>query len=248
MEMIQEATDCGYAEGKRAGTAAIQKIALEALRQIVPEIVARADEENIEDAQARIDRILQQVPPGPRRDALMVQLRKVFHKEQIRLQREIAATRTRRNRIADHLQHGVEHLEKLVEWDAGPLRLQRPTGSLLAEFCDALQEERVVDVRAKHCFASPDQIAAWTELAQSASVYVVQHDWASAFRNVRDYVDGEIKLPDDACAFEFRISDRHVIAFATEVDGALYLQLAVQVRKGWVLFPVDQQQSADCGS
>lgn len=104
-------------------------------------------------------------------------------------------------------------------------------------FQNDLEAGNIRHFHAQAGFAPQRDLSDWKEFIDGASVYLIQHSWADAFRSARDYIGGEIRLPDDACAFEFRINDRHVIAFATDVEGALHTQMAVQVKKGWVLFP-----------
>jgi hypothetical protein len=48
--------------------------------------------------------------------------------------------------------------------------------------------------------------------------FVVQHDWAGAFKNAADYADGSFNLPYEMCAFEFRISGRSVTVLAFQGD------------------------------
>lgn len=48
--------------------------------------------------------------------------------------------------------------------------------------------------------------------------FVVQHDWAGAFKNAGDYADGGFNLPNEMCAFEFRISGRSVTILAFQAE------------------------------
>jgi len=48
--------------------------------------------------------------------------------------------------------------------------------------------------------------------------FVVQHDWAAAFKNATDYADGPFRLPFDLCAFEFRISGVTVIVLVMQPE------------------------------
>lgn len=50
---------------------------------------------------------------------------------------------------------------------------------------------------------------------KDAQVFVVQHDWNLAFgEHLGEVVAGEVKLPYETCAFEFRISGRTIIVLA----------------------------------
>lgn len=48
--------------------------------------------------------------------------------------------------------------------------------------------------------------------------FVVEHDWASAFKNATDYNDGTYNLPYEMCAFEFRISGQACLVLSDQLD------------------------------
>lgn len=50
--------------------------------------------------------------------------------------------------------------------------------------------------------------------------FVVKHDWAAAFANAEG-MEGELKLPYELCAFEFRINGRSVTALAWDTEASI---------------------------
>lgn len=49
--------------------------------------------------------------------------------------------------------------------------------------------------------------------------FVVQHDWAAAFKNAGEYAGGDFNLPFGQCAFELRISGKSVTVMAQQNEG-----------------------------
>lgn len=207
----------------------------DALGRIVPDVVATVRNDDSKDFEAKFDAIIDKIPEGKRR----WQARKVLRRFYTKLECEVLKEKALLSHQIEHLDEAVARLEKLVPWSTLPIKLQKPIASLTWDFQEALEDGRVFDLPQKTAQTSPSDVAAWRELVSAATVYLVNHDWAGAFKNAQDYIGGELHLPDDACAFEFRINDRHIIAFATDADGVLHTQITVQVKKGWVLFPID---------
>jgi len=92
----------------------------------------------------------------------------------------------------------------LKTWVGSGLRLERLNESALHHFRDAVREGQIagLDVRL------PDRL----------NTFVIQHDWAAAFKGATDFSEGEFKAPYDECAFEFRVSGKRVIAYYGEYD------------------------------
>lgn len=74
--------------------------------------------------------------------------------------------------------------------------------------------------KAEEIFFS-DNSAAKSEdiLFKDVQPFVVQNDWARAFEGATDYAEGEVNLPYNVCAFEFRISGLTVIVLALQPEG-----------------------------
>jgi len=218
----------------QAGQTAVESRTLAFLRQELPRQFEKViQDSDLTDVAAKVAEIIEQVPEGKERRRLLHKMRRMLDKEETGIQRDIKSNENKRQ----FLSSAVEAAEKIEEWFDRGYKLQKPVGTMMHAFQQALVDGNIYNLQAKD--ARLGDIQEWEEIAQSASVFMIQHDWATAFQNAKDYLGGEIKLPDDACAFEFRISDRHVIVFATDADGTFYLQYAIQVRKGWLVLPVD---------
>lgn len=70
-------------------------------------------------------------------------------------------------------------------------------------------------------------------------VFVVEHDWASAFNGAQDYGGADFRLPYDRCCFEFRLSGRHVFVLAGQSEsGDVQVSAIVELKMGrntWLL-------------
>lgn len=156
--------------------------------------------------------------------------RKVLHKVRQFMNAARAKNKIERAKTEEmlaRLRTTEETMRELAAWGTNPNnRLEKPSGTKFHDFMAALREGAVVDVTQQEGLQSAKVRDEYLEMLDPISVFLVEHDWASAFRNAEDYAGGEIHLPDEACAFECRIGGHHVIALAVEVDGAILLQPA----------------------
>jgi hypothetical protein len=98
--------------------------------------------------------------------------------------------------------------EDFPRWKLLPPKLEKNDCSRLHTLIAHLKESaRYMGDRMKG--DDPNSVP-WDEVMP----FVVQHDWAAAFKNATDYADGGFKLPYDMCAFEFRVSGRSVTVLA----------------------------------
>lgn len=105
-------------------------------------------------------------------------------------------------------------LRELLPWlSVENPKLERNDCSRIHKLQEAINERRVV-LLDKKTVIKPSEGAGL--LASGAQPFVVQHDWAAAFKNATDYGDGEFNLPFEHCAFEFRISGITVIVIAMQ--------------------------------
>ena len=74
--------------------------------------------------------------------------------------------------------------------------------------------------------------------------FLIEHNWSSAFEGATDFEKGDYRLPFDNTCFEFKISGKHVIAFASEADGVKNIAVAVETDIGWFI-PHDAFQLTD---
>lgn len=66
--------------------------------------------------------------------------------------------------------------------------------------------------------------------------FLIEHNWSSAFRGAQEFDEGDYRLPFENTCFEFKISGRHVCAFALEVAGIKTIAIAVETKNfGWVI-------------
>jgi hypothetical protein len=72
-------------------------------------------------------------------------------------------------------------------------------------------------------------------LSHAATIFVVQHNWSSAFEKATDFSEGEFRLPYSDVVFEFRISGRRVCCCVQD-DGDENSDLAIlliETSVGW---------------
>lgn len=94
--------------------------------------------------------------------------------------------------------------------------LERNDCSRLHKLQEALRAGNVI--RFNETLAAPDVEGVMDCWFTNTHAFVVEHDWASAFKNATDYEDGPVVLPFDTCAFEFRISGKSVVVFVAQPE------------------------------
>ena len=180
-------------------------------------------------------RLLESTPEGPGRDRIRRGLRKLIDQRQAKL----AIERLETSAQLDRLRHVQASVLAVYDWMKLAPKLERPQGSRLHKLAEAFKADRVVKKDAPNGALSPDLKAEWAERVGAASSYVIEHDWGAAFAGAGgdDFNKGEVRLPDDVCAFEFQITGRPIVAFATaEGADALRIRAVVEaVNDWWVL-------------
>ena len=131
--------------------------------------------------------------------------------------RSIPYIRKMREDIAD-VEKNVSYLEKkklgaeyLLEWGSLNPVLQKNDCSRLHKLAQEYIHGRVYFLAEK----TKTDMALFKDIHP----FVVQNDWAKAFENATDYAEGEINLPFNICAFEFRITGLTVIVIALQPEG-----------------------------
>lgn len=142
------------------------------------------------------------------------------------------------------LETELEHLEgceratkESTAWITLPAVLEKNDCTRLHHLGEAFNSDRVVVHDGKPL---SDQAGAgyhWdAEGLKRFQPFVVQHDWAKAFDGATDYAEGQIKLPYDDCIFEFRISGKTVIIFASQNEaGSVHIAPFVQFKDYWIV-------------
>lgn len=101
---------------------------------------------------------------------------------------------------------------------------------------DWVSEGRPISPGSQYPTPDPIKFKAW----ENVQPFVVQHDWAKAFANAREYLDGDYKLPYESSAFEFRISGKNVIALCAQTDDFFSFEPFVECDGWWVCPNRDQ--------
>lgn len=141
-------------------------------------------------------------------------------------------------KTVEQMQLLEDHLIDLTEWTKKPFVLQSAPVTRLHQLQEAVASGDVFDVTRMEGRMTPADISDWGEMIAGSTVFVVEHDWASAFEGAEAFAEGEVRLPADICAFELRISGRHVIAFAAEADGVQHMQFAsLSPLSRWLVLP-----------
>ncbi len=81
-------------------------------------------------------------------------------------------------------------------------------------------------------------MSVWEFFRNEFQSFVIEHNWAKAFENVKDFDGGEIRLPFEYTCFEFRISGLRVLAFLGESeDNKMEGVLASGINRRWYVNP-----------
>lgn len=189
-----------------------------------------------DDSVNETTRLLHDLNPRERRNVLK-QLRRENRQQQRRDAEELQ--RIRAEKVA--LTQMEESITEIKSWLLNPLVLQSPPATMFHHLRQAIMDGEAIHWqrfmrRMQNGSALRElDLASFEEAWGDASVFLVEHDWAKAFANAKDYLGGEIKLPDEACSFEFRISGRHIIAVTADVEGQVYMQPIMRSAAGWLV-------------
>lgn len=113
----------------------------------------------------------------------------------------------------------VRSLDRYKDWEHQETTrfvLEKNEHSRAHKLREAMQEGLLFDGE-NNCFPAPRDASAMFSGELGAKVFVVRHDWASAFEH-SDMGDAEFRLPFQMCLFEFRVTGRTLIVFAWEQD------------------------------
>lgn len=125
-------------------------------------------------------------------------------------------------------------MDEAAKWLDLPIRLERPPGSCAHHLRQALADKQAFIVSGKMDVVF-GRLHEFEEAIGGAQCFVVEHDWAKAFEGAGDFESGDIRLPFDVCAFEFKITGRRVTALMTTIDDAVFMQAMVRGPEFWLI-------------
>lgn len=129
------------------------------------------------------------------------------------------------------MQERVPAALELKEWMARPPKLEKADGSALHRMVAAMLGSRLIWMLSP---ADTDPARQLTGVTQMQS-FVVQHDWASAFKGAEEYEAGDFELPYDLNCFEFRITGKRVCGVIRAVGGQKEISTIVETRNCWAM-------------
>jgi hypothetical protein len=130
---------------------------------------------------------------------------------------------------------------ELSDWLRSGLPLQSKSGSSFHELMESLKGGKLNNLD-----FTPDSAAKQLAELPLAQVFLVQHDWASAFKSSDLTGADNCRLPFDLCAFEYRIAGKNVCAFAFQDEGIIAF---VECKdRGWYLIHGDLLQACEGGA
>lgn len=157
------------------------------------------------------------LPPGERRPVIRDKVKE--------LRQHLNAINHRKGATANALilmQEKQEAWERLLAWGKLELHLERNDSTRLHQLINNMVNGIEPIRRSNSRPVTPDD-REWPELIARAEPFVVQHDWARAFDSA-NLEAGEVHLPFELCAFEFRISGANITAF---IEDTGHLQMVV---------------------
>jgi hypothetical protein len=217
-----------FDELKQSAYEAGQQAAVSGLREIlnVPEETTEAE------VKTKIEELLAPHTPKERRKIL----KKLRH-ELNRKKRAFDAKRTVATQEVEHLDKMVAAFTEIDTWAAnGDFVLERPTGSVLHQLRQDIIDGAalVFHKRDKFYYGQADDYE--QEVFAESQIFLVEHNWAAAFDKAGDYEEGtEFHLPFEICVFEFNVCGHRVALIMTEMDGAIYHEIAAKTTVGWFL-------------
>lgn len=127
----------------------------------------------------------------------------------------------REQKTLEILRMDAESLNALTAWGDSRPALQKPRELTFRKFRRAMIEGNLVQYGPKCDGREFDR-----EVMKLVEPFVIEHDWSAALRASDG---GDVRLPYDVCAFEFRYGDRPVIAIATQFESDIMFSLAVEM-------------------
>lgn len=117
--------------------------------------------------------------------------------------------------------------------DLHPAILERPSTTFAHHLRDALRKNDFVNVQRER--GKSEGADYESQIFAQAKYFLVQHDWAAAFRGAGDYDEGEFHLPFEICVFEFKISGCRVVVAAFENEDGIKITPIIETPAGWTI-------------
>lgn len=121
-------------------------------------------------------------------------------------------------------------LVDLSAWAAGGFTLQPAEGSSAHRLREAAANKNILRI-----LAPKGSSPVFPPIVEAINPFVIQHDWASAFKNAQDFDAGDFQLPFEDCWFEFRISGRRTFTSVRERKGVKSIMMFIEVGKLWAM-------------
>lgn len=158
----------------------------------------------------------------------------------------LSELKEKRREIDEHLvktKTNLNILEEVRDWISAQHVLSKGAGSLFHKVVEAGLLGRIFYIESGQDSKWADEREFWKGISGEAHVFVIEHDWASAFKK-SDMTCGEIRIPYPVSCFEMVASGRHVCFLMFE-DGRQPIPV-LQTSHGWaVLTDADVQFIAD---
>lgn len=127
-----------------------------------------------------------------------------------------------------------DRIEGMEKWADAGLQIEKPDGPSFRILRKAVASGNTIYFD-RDLYAETPSHELEKEVFRFAEIMVVEHDWASAFKDA-SLDDATVKLPYDVCAFEFKFSGRAVVALATQLETDIMFTPAIQCGDYWALF------------
>lgn len=117
----------------------------------------------------------------------------------------------------------IEEVSRLLQL---PFKLERPQGTSMHHLSHYMHHQ----MRSEQAKSAAADIDAGTWQS-----FVVEHDWAAAFKGAGDFDQGDFPLPYDRTAFEFRVNGMRVIMMCGPGDEGVVGNMTIGINGRWYL-------------
>lgn len=147
---------------------------------------------------------------------------------------EHAGIKARLRRSTDMVEFEIAGME-IADMGRRPIALERPQGSALHRLKEAFHKKGIQNPAGGGKLLH-DDLASLFDF--ELELFLIEHDWLSAFSKATDFTTGEFRLPFDVCVFEARVSGKRVIVRLAQDDDTvdfIYGLICLETSVGWSL-------------